>query len=124
MVEFDDRERRRDRAIRPDPDGHLALDRQMCEVAEVQSLAVPPDFAFEEAPSDRPLHPKLLRRAGPRAANLIADETIAGRYPKLRYRVLELVSGGEGQVEIRVGEACSWLPRPVVAPLAVGQLLS
>ena len=65
MMEFDYRKRRRDRAIRPDPDGHLALDRQMREVVEIQSLAVPPDFAFEEAAADRSLHPELLRGPGP-----------------------------------------------------------
>src|ERR1700722_10285913 len=120
MVEFDNRERRRDRAIGPDPHGHLALDRPMREVVETQSLAGLPDFAFEEAPSDRPLHPEMLRHAQPSAANLIADETIAGRDPKLRNRVLDLVSGAKGEVEIQVGETCSWLPRPVVAPLPFG----
>jgi hypothetical protein len=124
VMEFDDWKRRRDRAIRSDPDSHLALDRQVREVPEIQSLAVPPDLAFEEAAADRPLHPELLRGPWPRAAYLVADETIAGRYPKLRNRVLEFVSGGEGQVEIRVGEAHSWLPRAVVPPLAIGQLLS
>ena len=121
VMQFDDRKRRRDRAIRPDPDGHLALDRQMREVVEIQSLAMPPDFAFEKAPSDWPLHPELLRGAWSRAANFVADKAIARRHPKLRDRVLELVSGGERQVEMRIGEASSGLPRAIVAPLAVRQ---
>jgi hypothetical protein len=96
----------------------------VCEVVEIQSFTVAPDLAFKEAPSDRSLHPKLLRGAWPRAANLVADETIAGRDPKPRNRVLELVSGSEGPVEIRVCEARSGFTRAVVAPLAFGQLLS
>jgi hypothetical protein len=78
--------------------------------------------SLEEASSDRPLHPELLRGAWPRAANLVADQTISGRNPKLRYGVLELISSSEGQVEIRVGEARSGLTPAVVAPLAISQL--
>ena len=110
--------------IRPDPNGHLAFDRQMREVVEIHSLALSPDLAFEKAPSDRPLHAELFRGAWSRAANLVADKAIAGRDPKLRDRVLELISGGEGQLEMRVGEACSGFTPAVVAPLAVSQLLS
>jgi hypothetical protein len=49
----------------------------MCEVIETHSLAMSADLAFEKAPSDRPLHPKLLRGAWSRAANLVADQTIS-----------------------------------------------
>jgi hypothetical protein len=68
------------------------------------------------------LHPELLRGAWPSAANLVADQTISGRNPELRYGVLELISSSEGQVEIRVGEARSGLTPAVVAPLAISQL--
>lgn len=77
MTEFDERERLRDRAIRPDPDGRLALDRQMREVVDIQGLGVPPNLGLEEAPSDRPLCPKLLRRAWPRAANRIPGRDLS-----------------------------------------------
>jgi hypothetical protein len=122
MMQFDDREGRRDRVIRPDAHGHFPFDRQVCEVLEIQSLAVSADLAFEKASSDRPLHPELLRGAWPRAANLVANQTISGRNPKLRDRVLELVSGSERQVELRVGEARSGLAPAVVAPLAISEL--
>jgi hypothetical protein len=122
MMQFDDRKSRRDRAVRPDANGHFAFDRQMGEVVETQSLAVSVDFAFEKASSDWPLRPELLRGAWSRAANLVADQTISGRDPKLRDRVLELVSGSERQVELGVGEARSGLASAVVAPLAISEL--
>jgi hypothetical protein len=121
-MKFDDGEGGRDRTIRPDAHGHFPFDRQVCEVVETQSLAVPADLTLEEASSDRPLHPELLRGAWPRAADLVADQTISGRNPKLRNGVLELISSSEGQVEIRVGEARSGLTPAVVAPLAISQL--
>jgi hypothetical protein len=108
--------------MRPDANRHFAFDRQMCEVVETHSLAVSPDLAFEEASSNRPLHPELLRNAWSRAANLVADQTISGRYPKLRGGVLKFVSGRQGQVEIGVGEARSGLAPAVVAPLAISEL--
>ena len=69
----------------PIPDGHFALDRQVCEKSSrFKASPCRRTLAFKEAPSDRSLHPKLLRGAWPRAANLVADETIAGRDPKPR----------------------------------------
>ena len=64
-MEFDDRKRRHDREVGPELDGHFALDRQMREVVEVQSLAVPPDLALEEAASDRPFIPNCCVVPGP-----------------------------------------------------------
>jgi hypothetical protein len=123
VMQFDDRERRRDRTVGCDPYGHFAFDRQVREILEIQGVTVPPNLTLEKAPSDRPLHPELLHGARPGATNLIADQTIAGRYPKLRDRVLELISSSKRQIEIRGRKACPGLTRAVVAPLAIGQLL-
>ena len=123
MMQFDDRKRRRDRAIGRDPYGHFAFDRQVREFLEIQGVAVPPYLTLEEAPSDRPLHPELLHCTRPCATNLIADQMIAGRYPKLRDSVLELISSSDRQVEIRVRKACPGLTGPVVTPLAISQFL-
>ena len=69
-----------------------------------------------------PCVPNCCVVPGPGAANLVADQTISGRDPKLRDRVLELVSGSERQVELGVGEARSGLASAVVAPLAISEL--
>jgi hypothetical protein len=123
VMQFDDRERRRDRAIGGDLYGHFAFDCRVREIPEIQGVTMPPDLTLEEAPSDRPFHPELPHSARPGAANLVADQTIAGCYPKLRNRILELISSSERKVEIRVREAQPWLMRAVVAPLAISQLL-
>jgi len=123
MMQFDDWKRRRDRTIRRDPYTHFAFDRQVCEILEIHGVAVPPYLALEEAPSDRPTHPELLHGARPRATNLIADQTIAGRYPKLRDSVLDLIGFSEGQDKIWVRKARSGLTRAVVAPSAISQRL-
>ena len=106
-----------------DPYGHFAFDRQVREIPGIQGVTVPPNLTLEKAPSDRALHPELLHSARPSATNLIADQTIAGRYPKLRDRVLELIGSSERQIEIRVREACPGLTRAVIAPLPISQVL-
>jgi hypothetical protein len=123
MMQFDDREHCRDRTIRSDARGHLAFDRQAGEVVEIQGVAVSPNLTLEEVPSDWPLHPELLHCARPGATNLVADQTIAGCYPKLRSSILELIGFGERQDKIRVREACPGLTRAVIAPLAISQVL-
>jgi hypothetical protein len=59
-----------------------------------------------------------------RATDLIADQTIAGCYPKLRNSVLEFIGATERrQSKIRVCEARPRLSGAVVAPLAISQFL-
>jgi hypothetical protein len=123
MMQFDDRKRRRDRTIGRDPYGHFAFDRQIREILEIQGVAVPPNLTLEEAPSDRPLHPELLHGARSGTTNLIANQTIAGRYPKLRDSVLDLIGFSERQDKTRIPEAQSGLTRAVVAPLAISHRL-
>ena len=122
MMQFDDRKRRRDRTIGRDPHRHFALDCQASEVVEIRGVAVSPDLTLEEASSDWSLHPELLYGARPRATNLIADQTIAGCYPKLRDSVLDLIGFSERQDKTRIREAHPGLTRAVVAPLAISQL--
>jgi hypothetical protein len=122
-MQFDDRKRRRDRTIGRDPHRHFAFDCQASEVVEIQGVAVSPDLTLEEASSDWSLHPELLYGARPRATNLIADQTIAGCYPKLRDSVLDLIGFSERQDKTRIREAHPGLTRAVVAPLAISQLL-
>jgi hypothetical protein len=122
VMQFNDRECRRDRTIGCDLHGHFALDCQVREIPEIQGITIPPDLTLEEAPSDRSFHPELLHGARPGAPNLVADQTIAGCYPKLRNSLLELISGSERQVEIGIREARPGLTRAVVAPLAISQL--
>lgn len=123
MMQLDDRERCRDPAIGCNPYGHFAFDREVCEIPEIQGISVPPDLALQKAPSDRPLHPELPHGARSGTTNLIADQTIAGGYPKLRNRVLKLISSGDRQVEIRIGKACPGFTGAVVTPLAISQFL-
>jgi hypothetical protein len=123
MMQFDDRKRRRDRTIGRDPYGHFTFDRQVRETLGIQGVAVLPNLTLEEAPSDRPLHPELLHGARPRATDFIADQTIAGCYPKLRDSVLDLIGFSERQDKTRIREARPGLTRVVVAPLAISQRL-
>jgi hypothetical protein len=123
VVQFDDWERRRDRAIGRDLYGHFAFDCQVREIPEIQNVTMAPYLTLKKATSDRPFYPELLHGARPRATNLVADQTVAGRYPKRRDGILELISSSEGQVEIRIRETCPGLTRAVVAPLASSQFL-
>jgi hypothetical protein len=66
------------------------------------------------------VEPEGLHSARPNATYLIADQTIAGCYPKLRNNILELI---EKQDKTRVCEARPGLTGAVVAPMATGQLL-
>jgi len=77
VMQFDDRKRRRDRTIRCDPDGHLTFDCQAREILEIQGVSVLPNLTLEEVSSDRTSHSKLRGGARPRAADLIANDTVA-----------------------------------------------
>ena len=95
MMQFDDRERCRDRTIRCDAHGHFAFDREASEVVVTQDVTVLPNLTLEKAASDRPLHAELLHCARPGATNLVADQTITSCDPNLRNSILELTDIGE-----------------------------
>ena len=103
MVQFDDREHALDGGqhgipvrlrgkLHPEPDGQLALERQLQVALPRQGHSGRPALALEEPGEDRAVDPHATLRGGRRATDLVADHGLAPPLAQPGHRGLDRVS--------------------------------